>query len=118
MPYRSKALKPLMRNSTQPKTRHSIDSPFSSLPNDKKCEQNINAQIETIHSSTTFLAITTENGGLINPFTDKCASQKHDLLLNFQAIGEREFFAINIFSDNDTTKCTCTKTKTLLTDLF
>ena len=38
------------------------------------------------------LAVSTENRGLINPFTHKCAtpSQHHDLL-NFRAIGEREF---------------------------
>ena len=48
-------------------------------------------QIEAIHSSG-LLAITTENRGLINPFTQKYAtpSPKHDLL-NFRAIREREF---------------------------
>ena len=93
MPYRSKALKNLQQEilPTAKDKSHSIESPFSSLPNDRKCEQNITPQIEAIHSSG-FLAITTENRGLINPFTQKCAipTEKHNLL-NFRAIGEREF---------------------------
>ena len=93
MPYRSKALQNLKQEilpSTEEK-HHSIQSPFSVHPNDKKLEQNIKAQMEAI-STSKLLIYSTNNRGLINPFTDKCATpcQHHDLL-NFRAIGEREF---------------------------
>ncbi len=93
MPYRSKAVQNLKNQIIPPKPdqKPSVQSPFSSNPNDSKCERNILAQIDAA-TTNNLLAITDTNRGLINPFTNKQATaiQHHDLM-NFRSIGQQEF---------------------------
>lgn len=65
-----------------------INFPFSSAPNDIKCEQSIRAMIKAMETSNVFNHPGT-NRGLINPFTKKeeIVGQRHNLI-NFRSIGQ------------------------------
>ena len=93
MPYRSKAVQNLKQQTFPTKSKQTIpiSSPYSSCPNDIKCEQNIQVQIQ-VATEKCLLPITGVNRGLINPFTQTQATaiQQHDLL-NFRTIGEKEY---------------------------
>ena len=93
MPYRSKAIKNLPNElfPTRMQKKNNITAPFSTKPNDMKCEQNVCAQV-SILQETGMLSITEQNRGVMNYFTNKeaNAAQQNDLL-NFRCIGQQEF---------------------------
>ncbi len=93
LPYRTKALENAKKQlfpETKPK-HNATHSPFSSDSNDLKWEKNVLAMMSTVDCKC-LLAVTDENRGLLNPFTEKLANsqQTHDLL-QFRAIGQSEF---------------------------
>ena len=93
IPYRSKAIKNLQNElfPTRMQKKNNITAPFSTKPNDMKCEQNVCAQV-SILQETGMLSITEQNRGVMNYFTKKeaNAAQQNDLL-NFRCIGQQEF---------------------------
>ena len=93
MPYRSKPIKNLPNElfPTRMQKKNNITAPFSTKPNDMKCEQNVCAQV-SILQETGMLSITEQNRGVMNYFTNKeaNAAQQNDLL-NFRCIGQQEF---------------------------
>ena len=94
IPYRTKTLDNIKLNFF-PQSKHSqkpIESPFSSCPNDKKHEQNVQVEMDLIKAKALF-ALDTTNRGLINPFTDKIATpQQSNDLLSFRSIGEQQYY--------------------------
>ena len=93
IPYRTKALENLKQQlfpeSIQQQT--TITSPFSSSPNDRKCELNIQAQILAMKTHSLF-SVDGKNSELRNPYTHKEATpQQTNDLLTFRSIGEKEF---------------------------
>ena len=93
IPYRSKAIKNIQTElfPTKKLRRNNILIPFSTCPNDIKCEQNVCAQVKAIQD-VGMLSLVEKNRGLINFFERKEANpaQQNDLL-NFRAIGQEEF---------------------------
>ena len=93
LPYRSRAIKNIQRQ-LFPATAESgkkTTTPFTSHPNDLKCEQNVNTIVSLIQEAD-ILPYSENNRGLHNKFTNKVANavQQHDLL-NFRLIGQEEY---------------------------
>ena len=91
IPYRSKSIKKTLQKQLFPTSKTSgktTKSLLSSKPDDIKAKKNIAAMIQTIQANNLF-QLSTDNRGLINPFTKKVATQgqQHDLL----TIGQQEF---------------------------
>ena len=92
IPYRSKAIKNLQNELFPTRIqKKEITGPFSTQPNDLKCEQNICSQVRVLQEAG-MLSATESNRGLLNYFTGKEANpaQQNDLL-NFRLIGQQEF---------------------------
>ena len=98
IPYRSKSIKKTLQKQLFPTsktsgitTKSTTKSLLSSKPDDIKAKKNIAAIIKTIQANNLF-QLSTDNCGLINPFTKKVATQgqQHDLL-TFRSIGQQEF---------------------------
>ena len=73
-------------------TEKVVQSPFSSNPNDKKYEPNVQAVMELIIEKSLF-EVEETNRGLINPFTKKKATpQQSNDLRSFRLLGEQEYY--------------------------
>ena len=93
IPYRTKALENLKQQLFPESIQQqpTITSPFSSSPNDRKCELNIQAQILAMKTHPLF-SVDGKNSELWNPYTHKEATpQQTNDLLTFRSIGEKEF---------------------------
>lgn len=93
MAYRSRTMENLRQqvlHQEEDKKKSAIISPFSSKPNDAKCELNICEQMKRIEKSGIF-EITPDNRGLFSIGERQARESQQNDLLNFRSIGEREF---------------------------